>query len=93
VYRPVYQLFFWVFVVVCLGLGYLGAMPAEGGYVIAARILTVYYFAFFIVILPLLGLFETPRPLPASIADDVLAKHPPVSHASVAAPQPAPAAH
>jgi ubiquinol-cytochrome c reductase cytochrome b/c1 subunit len=39
-YRPVYRVFFWVFVACGIGLGYLGAMPAEGGYVIAARILT-----------------------------------------------------
>ncbi|MDJ1159318.1 cytochrome b/b6 [Chelatococcus sp. SYSU_G07232] len=75
VYRPLFKQFFWVFVAVCVGLGYLGAMPPEGGYVIAARVLTAYYFIHFLVILPLLGLFETPRPVPASIADAVLAKH------------------
>ena len=73
-FRPVYRVFFWVFVICGIGLGYLGAMPAEGGYVIASRILTVYYFAFFLIIMPLLGLFETPKPLPASIADSVLAR-------------------
>jgi quinol-cytochrome oxidoreductase complex cytochrome b subunit len=40
--------------------------------VLAARLLAVYYFAFFIIVMPLLGLFETPRPVPASIADAVL---------------------
>ena len=39
-YRPLYRQFFWIFVVVCIGLGYLGSQPPEGGYVIAARILT-----------------------------------------------------
>ncbi len=73
-YRPVYRVFFWVFALTCIGLGYLGAMPAEGGYVIASRILTFYYFAFFIIIMPLLGVFETPKPVPATIADAVLAK-------------------
>ncbi|MFM2444375.1 MAG: hypothetical protein RJB09_1561 [Pseudomonadota bacterium] len=73
-YRPVYRVFFWVFVASGIGLGYLGAMPAEGGYVIASRILTAYYFGFFLIILPLLGLFETTKPLPASIADSVLMK-------------------
>jgi ubiquinol-cytochrome c reductase cytochrome b/c1 subunit len=73
-YRPMYKVFFWVFVLVCIGLGYLGAMPAEGGYVIAARILTLYYFGFFLVIMPLLGMFETPKAVPATIADAVLAK-------------------
>jgi len=71
-YRPVYKVFFWIFVATCVGLGYLGAMPAEGGYVLASRLLTLYYFAFFIVVLPLLGLFETPKQVPASIADAVL---------------------
>ena len=41
---------------------------------LAARILTVCYFAFFLIILPLLGLFEKTKPLPDSIADAVLAK-------------------
>jgi quinol-cytochrome oxidoreductase complex cytochrome b subunit len=71
-YRPVYKVFFWIFVATCVGLGYLGAMPAEGGYVLASRLLTLYYFAFFIIIMPLLGLFETPKQVPASIADAVL---------------------
>ena len=71
-YRPVYKVFFWLFVASAVGLGYLGAMPAEGGYVLASRLLSVYYFAFFLVVRPLLGLFEKPRALPASIADSVL---------------------
>ncbi|HUZ67250.1 MAG TPA: cytochrome b/b6 [Beijerinckiaceae bacterium] len=73
-FRPLYRIFFWIFIAATLGLGYLGAKPPEGGYVTAARILAFYYFAFFLVILPLLGLFETTKPLPATIADDVLAK-------------------
>ncbi len=72
VYRPLYKQFFWIFVAVSIGLGYLGSQPPEGGYVIAARILTFWYFFHFLVLLPLLGLFETPRPRPASIADAVL---------------------
>jgi quinol-cytochrome oxidoreductase complex cytochrome b subunit len=71
-YRPLYKQFFWILLLVCIGLGYLGAKPAEGGYVIAARILTFYYFLHFLVILPLLGFIERPRPLPTSIADSVL---------------------
>jgi len=71
-FRPMFRQFFWVFVLCCIGLGYLGAMPPVGGYVIAARVLTAYYFIYFLVILPLLGLFETPRQLPGSIAESVL---------------------
>ncbi len=73
-FRPVYKVLFWAFVIVCIGLGYLGAKPAEGGYVTAARLLTFFYFAFF-AILPFLGWFEKTKPVPASIADAVLAKN------------------
>jgi quinol-cytochrome oxidoreductase complex cytochrome b subunit len=73
-YRPLYKQFFWVLVLVCIGLGYLGAMPPEGWYITAAQILTAYYFIHFLVILPLLGLFEAPRPRPASITEAVLAQ-------------------
>jgi ubiquinol-cytochrome c reductase cytochrome b/c1 subunit len=73
-YRPLAKQFFWIFVVVCVLLGYLGAQPPEGIYVIAGRILTFCYFAYFLIMLPLLSRIEKPRPLPNSIADDVLAK-------------------
>jgi ubiquinol-cytochrome c reductase cytochrome b/c1 subunit len=73
-YRPLAKQFFWIFVVVCVLLGYLGAQPPEGIYVIAGRILTFCYFAYFLILLPLLSRIETPRPIPNSIAEDVLAK-------------------
>jgi ubiquinol-cytochrome c reductase cytochrome b/c1 subunit len=73
-YRPLYRQFFWIFVAVCIGLGWLGSKPAEGGYVLAARVLTAWYFLHFIVVLPLLGLVEKPKPLPNSISEAVL-KH------------------
>jgi len=72
-YRPLYRQFFWIFVAVCIGLGWLGSKPAEGGYVVAARILTAYYFIHFFVILPLLGLYERTKPLPNSISESILA--------------------
>ena len=80
-YRPIFRQFFWVFVIVCVALGYLGSKPPEGAYVIWARILTAYYFIHFLVILPLIGLLESPKPLPASIADAVLAKKKPLAPA------------
>jgi ubiquinol-cytochrome c reductase cytochrome b/c1 subunit len=74
-YRPIFKGFFVVFAIVCVSLGYLGSKPAEGSYVIWSRILTAYYFIHFLVILPLVGLLENPKPLPASIADSVLTKN------------------
>jgi ubiquinol-cytochrome c reductase cytochrome b/c1 subunit len=73
-FRPAYRVFFWLFVAASIGLGWLGAKPPEGWYVYAARFLTVYYFGFFFVILPILGYVETPQRLPRSITEDVL-KH------------------
>ncbi len=73
-YRPLAKQFFWIFVATCIGLGYLGAQPPEGIYVIAGRVLTALYFAYFLIVLPVLSRIETTRPLPNSIADDVLAK-------------------
>jgi ubiquinol-cytochrome c reductase cytochrome b/c1 subunit len=71
-YRPLFKQFFWLWVIACIGLGYLGSKPPEGAYVLISRIFTAYYFGFFIVILPLLGIFEKPKPLPNSISDSVL---------------------
>jgi ubiquinol-cytochrome c reductase cytochrome b subunit len=67
VYRPIFKLFFWLFTFNFLALMYLGGKPPEGIYVIASRAATVYYFAYFLLILPLLGKFEKTSPLPDSI--------------------------
>jgi ubiquinol-cytochrome c reductase cytochrome b/c1 subunit len=90
VYRPLFKQFTIIFALVVIGLGYLGAMPAEGGYVIAARILTFLYFAYFLIVLPVLGLVEKTRPLPPSIADAVLTRSrgsAPVGVGAAASPQ------
>jgi len=74
VYRPLYRQFFWIFVLTGIGLGYLGSQQPEGVYVIAARILTFYYFAHFLIVMPLIGILERPKPMPSSITEAVLAK-------------------
>jgi len=68
-YRPLFRKFYWAFVAVSIGLGYLGSQPAEGAYLWIARLLTFYYFFHFLVILPLLGRREKPDPLPKSISE------------------------
>jgi ubiquinol-cytochrome c reductase cytochrome b/c1 subunit len=70
-YRPIYRQFFWAFVGATLLLGWLGSQPPEGGYVIASQICTAYYFAHFLIVMPLCGLFETPKKLPGSILESV----------------------
>ena len=71
-YRPLFKWAFWGFAFTCLALGYLGAKPAEGSYVMWAQIFTVLYFAYFLVAMPVLGLIETPSKLPRSINEAVL---------------------
>jgi ubiquinol-cytochrome c reductase cytochrome b/c1 subunit len=71
-YRPLFKQFFWVFVVSCVGLGYIGTLQPEGWALIVGRLLTIYYFAYFVVILPVLGLVEKTKPLPSSISDSIL---------------------
>jgi ubiquinol-cytochrome c reductase cytochrome b/c1 subunit len=77
-YRPLYRQFLFIFFAAVIGLGYLGSQEPTGGYVIAARLLTIYYFAFFLIILPLLGFFERTKPLPNSISESVLRHGAPV---------------
>jgi len=71
-FRPIYKQFFWLFLADCVFLGYLGGKPAEGWYVPASQIATVYYFAHFLILLPLIGKIEKPKALPASISAAVL---------------------
>jgi len=74
-YRPWFRKLFWVFVAVSIGLGYLGAQPPEGVFLIAARLLSFYYFFHFLVLLPLLGKYEKTLPEPKSIEAAIAAKH------------------
>jgi len=77
-FRPLAKQFFWILVADCILLGYLGAHRPDAQFpgtaipmLPFARIGTAYYYAYFWLILPLLGLIETPRPLPATIATSV----------------------
>jgi ubiquinol-cytochrome c reductase cytochrome b subunit len=53
-------------------LGICGAHKPEGIWVILSRIAALYYFAHFLVIMPILGKIERPLPLPESITKAVL---------------------
>jgi ubiquinol-cytochrome c reductase cytochrome b/c1 subunit len=73
-YRPVFKWLLVLFFLSVIALGYLGAKPPEGIYVIMARIFTIYYFLFFIVLMPIVGVLETPSAMPRSITEAVLGK-------------------
>jgi ubiquinol-cytochrome c reductase cytochrome b subunit len=88
-YRPTMRWFFFLFVLACIGLGFCGANlpddvvigighnaagePTGLTYVWFSRILAFYYFAYFLIIIPVMGLRETPLPVPDSISTPVLA--------------------
>ena len=72
-FRPIFRQLFWLFAIDCVVLGLAGAKPPEGIWLVIARIATVYYFVHFLVLLPIVGWFERPRPLPESIHQPVLA--------------------
>ena len=71
-YRPLYKIFFILFVISCLLLGYLGAKAPEGIYLFLSRVSTIYYFAFFLVIMPVLSRIEKPLPMPIGISNPAL---------------------
>ena len=71
-YRPFYKMFFFIFVLDCLLLGYLGAQVPEGVYLLLSRVSTFYYFAFFILIMPALSRLERPNPMPIGISNPAL---------------------
>ncbi|MBP8235291.1 MAG: cytochrome b/b6 [Rhizorhabdus sp.] len=71
-YRPAFKKFFWLLVIDVLILGYCGGSPAEEPYVMISQLASAYYFAHFLIILPIVSKMERPLPLPNSITEAVL---------------------
>jgi ubiquinol-cytochrome c reductase cytochrome b/c1 subunit len=71
-FRPVYKWVFWLLVIDVIALGWVGANPPEGLVVMVGQIATLYYFVHFLILFPVIGRLERPKPLPASIATAVL---------------------
>jgi len=71
-FRPVYKWVFWLLVIDVVALGWVGANPPEGLVVTVGQIATLYYFVHFLILFPVIGRLERPKPLPASIATAVL---------------------
>jgi ubiquinol-cytochrome c reductase cytochrome b subunit len=71
-YRPRYKQFFWLLVLDVLVLGYCGGAHAEEPYIMISQIATLYYFAHFLIIVPIISATERTLPLPNSISESVL---------------------
>jgi quinol-cytochrome oxidoreductase complex cytochrome b subunit len=84
-FRPIMKLLFWVLVVNVIVLGIVGAKVPDDiafsvgsigiSWLIVGQLTTAYYFAYFLVALPLLSKFEKTRPLPESISEPVLPRN------------------
>ncbi len=74
-YRPKYRICLVILLVDILVLGYVGGAEPIARNVIMGQIAAMYYFAHFLIILPIIARSERPRPLPNSITEAVLAKH------------------
>jgi ubiquinol-cytochrome c reductase cytochrome b subunit len=69
-YRPMFKVWFWLLALAFLVLMWCGSQPAEQPFVIISQLATLYWFLFFLVVMPLLGMVEKPLPQPATIEDD-----------------------
>jgi quinol-cytochrome oxidoreductase complex cytochrome b subunit len=103
-YRPSARLFFWIFVVTCVVLGFCGAhepdqqvIPGFAGFqlfdsnlnsfVWLSRLGVLCYFGYFLLVMPILGLRETPLPVPESISSPVLSSGAAVPSGATASPE------
>ena len=68
-FRPIFKQFYWLLVADVLVLGYVGSQPPEGIFIHLGRIATAYYFVHFLLILPIVGWLERPKPIPNSISE------------------------
>ncbi|MFZ5745417.1 MAG: cytochrome b [Pseudomonadota bacterium] len=75
-YRPLYRKFFYALVVAMAVLFYCGGAPAEEPYVMLSQLASLYYFAHFLIIVPIVSSIERPDPLPYSITESVLGPQP-----------------
>ena len=74
-YRPTFRKFFWFGLIPAMAvLFYCGGAPAQEPYVMLSQIAALYYFAHFLIILPIVSSVEKPDPLPFSITEAVLGK-------------------
>ena len=72
-YRPLFRKFFWYGLVPAMAvLFYCGGAPAEEPFVVLSQIASLYYFAHFLIIIPIVSSIERPDPLPYSITESVL---------------------
>ena len=58
-FRPIFKLFFWLFIADYIILTWVGQMSVRTAFIFVGQVATVYYFIFFLVIIPLVGQIES----------------------------------
>lgn len=58
-FRPIYRKFFWFLLVDFLLLGWIGQEVVEQPYVLIGQIGTAFYFIYFLVLIPFVGVLES----------------------------------
>ncbi len=76
-YRPMFKWWFALLALDFVVLTWAGGRPAEGIYAVISLIGSAYWFFYFLIILPLLGVLEKPLPRPNSIESDFDEHYPP----------------
>ncbi len=75
-YRPQFKWWFALLVIDFIVLMWCGSQPAEPPYSIISLIASAYWFIYFLIILPLLGVIERPTAQPATIEEDFVHHYP-----------------
>ena len=71
-YRPLFKRFFWILVADIVVLAWVGGGSPDTLHVALGQLATAYYFAHFLIILPLISKYEDTLPLPSSISSSTL---------------------
>jgi quinol-cytochrome oxidoreductase complex cytochrome b subunit len=58
-YRPIFKICFWLFIADFIILMWIGQKPVRDTYIFVGQIATFYYFAFFLILIPVVGKIES----------------------------------
>ena len=58
-FRPIFKGFFWLFVADYIILTWIGQMPVRNAFIFVGQVATLYYFSFFLILIPVIGKIET----------------------------------
>lgn len=57
-FRPIFKFFFWLFIADVVILTWVGQKPVRDSFIFLGQIATVYYFLFFLILIPIIGFIE-----------------------------------